>query len=577
MPRWWDRYPERFEWELEALRLAGIPFNLDQDALVAGIARLTVTVTIDGEQHELLVTFPDLYPYFRFEVRAPNLTLDHHQNPFTRQLCVLGRASETWDTSDSVASILVEQVAKVIAANRADAAGDEFAEEERQAEPASEYFPYVPHSIVLVDGAWKIEHSVKSGKMTLGFNELDDKQRPAKLLRCAVLRVQSDSGEELARADSRVVSRYPWTHTARWVRAEKLPLLADAGAFFEAAQALDPRHKNNGPIPVEGGELRVVGVLFPEETGYRQIGEGWLFAVEFLGQRTKKRQEHGYYFARPVRGGPSDFLDRAPELRSLQEERIAVFGLGCLGAPSALEFARSGIGEIALLDGDHVEFSTAVRWPFGLGYAGRLKAQTLALAIEEHYPYTRVEWLNHQLGGTRHSADRERSDEEAMSIMLERTSLIYDASADAGLQYYLADTARQRNIPYVGVAGKQGGWGGYVVRLVPGVTEGCWMCLQHLWGEHFPLPSAASTPFIQPVGCGSPTFLAAGFDMTQLALHGVRMAVSVLTSGSDPRYPEGDWDLLVWSTRDANGAPIPPTAAVHQLPRYSGCSVCGVK
>ena len=81
-------------------------------------SRLHLEVDVDGETLRLVVTFPDFYPYFRFEVQAPDLHLDHHQNPFEKNLCLLRRGTEHWDPGDTVASLLHEQLADVLKTGR---------------------------------------------------------------------------------------------------------------------------------------------------------------------------------------------------------------------------------------------------------------------------------------------------------------------------------------------------------------------------------------------------------------------------------------------------------------------------
>src|SRR5215210_1887138 len=115
---WWERYPERLEWEFEELRADGVPARRDEEAFAAGIARIVVEPTIDGVRHEFVVTFPDLYPYFRFEIEANDLSLPHHQHPFAKRLCTLGRATVNWRISDSVASMIREQVPRVLVAGQ---------------------------------------------------------------------------------------------------------------------------------------------------------------------------------------------------------------------------------------------------------------------------------------------------------------------------------------------------------------------------------------------------------------------------------------------------------------------------
>ncbi len=105
METWWMRNPERLEFELQALRDAGIPFAPMKDSIDQGIYQLRLTPTLNGQTVELIAVFPDLYPYFRFELIGPGLDLPHHQHPFGKALCMVGRqpttgrASFCWPTS----------------------------------------------------------------------------------------------------------------------------------------------------------------------------------------------------------------------------------------------------------------------------------------------------------------------------------------------------------------------------------------------------------------------------------------------------------------------------------------------
>jgi hypothetical protein len=227
-----------------------------------------------------------------------------------------------------------------------------------------------------------------------------------------------------------------------------------------------------------------------------------------------------------------------------------------------------------MLDGDHVDSGTITRWPLGMFVVGQSKTEVLAAVIRQHYPYTVPFSMPHTIGGTR-STRQERSDEDAIATMVDDASLIYDAAAEGGIQHFLADLARERRIPYVAATGVQGGWGGYVLRIIPGTTEGCWMCLRLAWEDNLlPTPIADEKGGVQPAGCANPTFLASGFDMTMMAMHGVRMAVGALTAGEGGGYPAGDWDYMVISTRQSDGALAAPTASVHKLKRHPKCPIC---
>lgn len=281
------------------------------------------------------------------------------------------------------------------------------------------------------------------------------------------------------------------------------------------------------------------------------------------------------YFAR-AGWAPTDGTSvRAPELHPLRRRTIAQFGVGCLGGPSALEFARGGIGELRIVDDDHVDPATTGRWPFGLSAAGLPKVRVIAEFIAQNYPSTRVVAVQHRLGATRGTQGEARSDHEVIEQMTAGASILFDATAEVGVQHYLSDVAAGLGIPYVSVVGTYGGWGGEVVCITPGHTEGCWMCCRYAI-EDGSIPVCPFDPKgkIQPRGCGDVTFTAAGFDMAQLALMAVRTAVAALCRDATGGYPAAPWDVLTLKLRDESGQLIVPEIGGHKLRRHAWCPRC---
>lgn len=285
--------------------------------------------------------------------------------------------------------------------------------------------------------------------------------------------------------------------------------------------------------------------------------------------------ESTIYLARAGRAGADDILVRTPELRVLREKTLCVFGLGCLGAPSTLEFARAGVGELRIVDHDFVDPGTAGRWPLGLSACGLPKAKVLEEFISRNYPSTRVMPVVHLIGGVRDPKGGVPSDLDVLKTVTEGASAIYDATAEVGVQHYLSHLARSLGIPYIGVVGTYGGWGGKIVSIVPDRTAGCWMCYRYAFDDGtIPEPPSDPKGEVQPLGCGDVTFTGAGFDMSLIALSGVRMAVSVLCGGADGSYPPADWDVMTMSLRTEDGRHIAPAFREYKLLKHVDCPYC---
>lgn len=278
--------------------------------------------------------------------------------------------------------------------------------------------------------------------------------------------------------------------------------------------------------------------------------------------------------------GDGDFRRRIPELTPLASKAVALVGLGSLGAPIAIELARSGIGYLTLVDNDIVDAGTCCRWPFGLAAAGHPKALFLEEWIRRNYPWTKVKAVCRHFGAVQ-LADKigsVPSDFEVVEQITSRCDLLIDATAELGVQHFLSDHASGRGITYIAVSGTQGGWGGEIVRIRPRKTVGCWMCYLAAQAARPPLiptPPAKDEPGEQPRGCGSPTFTGAGFDMLQVAVNATRIAASSLCEGCANAYPSFDHDVFVIRLRDeAGAAATSATFETFPLDRHQGCPRC---
>lgn len=281
------------------------------------------------------------------------------------------------------------------------------------------------------------------------------------------------------------------------------------------------------------------------------------------------------HFVRAGTGSRIALQQRTPELRPLADKVVGVFGLGCIGAPTVLELARGGIGELRILDHDIVDPATASRWPLGLSAAGLLKADVLEEFIGANYPSTKVTKFVHRLGSVHQPGSATFRDPAVLCEMFDGASLILDASAELGLHTVLSEWAQREEVPYLGVVGTHGGWGGKVFRVLPHQTDGCWLCYRYACDDgSIPEPPSDPGGTVQPLGCADPTFTGAGFDMAQVALYGVRTAVSTLCDGAEGGYLPIEWDVTHLHFRDKDGRLIAPLYQTHMITRHPKCQRC---
>jgi len=277
--KWWEIY-SKLEDELQELEKAGIKYSLDKEALAIGVVRLELPETVAGEMY---VIFPDLYPYFRFEIYAPELDLKYHQNPFDKNLCIIGRSTYNWIPSDTVASFIIQRLPDVINTAESNDREEVATKEERQAEPLSDY--YSPRCLlrtsIIADGSWVIEDRYKSGKLIIGTRVVD-----VPTCGWAVVEIQDENRNVLACANKYIRKMYSGRDlSARWIRLDEIPLFNENENLFNYLSSKDPfpqkieGHRVKSSKINPGGKLKIRAALFPEEThAWRKSDQGWLFA-----------------------------------------------------------------------------------------------------------------------------------------------------------------------------------------------------------------------------------------------------------------------------------------------------------
>jgi molybdopterin/thiamine biosynthesis adenylyltransferase len=559
MKTWWEQFPGRLEYELEALTRAGIEYEQPLRNNETGVVSLTVKVRQKDQLLELRAEYPPFFPFVRFEVFAPDLTLSRHQHPFSKNLCLLGRSSTNWDVYDTLAGILTSQIPDLLHAVAEQDRRAVEGIEEQQPEPFSYYYDYCANSMVYVDSDWLIDAAIGRGRFQLEIESLSP-------FRAWVIHVEDGDSNEIAKA--KWSSGRGEAIKGRWIRSNTEIRERSAVSILKEAKALNQSLSDPHWCSAFQEKVDVVGIVYPEETQWRTRSDGWLFILRVQHKHVRagfrRGKTYDTYLLRTGRAGSSDVQSRAPELKNIQGKRIAIVGCGALGGPTAIECARCGVSGLNLMDNDFVEPGNSVRWPLGFSAAGYLKTDALASFIKQNYPYVNVRPFSNRLGApvSLGGAIPTQYDE-----FLDGAHLIIDCTAEPGIHYPLSQLSRERKIPYVAMSGTPGLWGGRVFRFVPGKTVGCWSCLCY-WLDEKVIPSPPEDPDgkIVPVGCAEPTFTGASYNALQIASFGMRFAVDALNPA-----PQFEFDVCNVAFNSAVGAKIVPTWTHHKIERHPKC------
>lgn len=135
--------------------------------------------------------------------------------------------------------------------------------------------------------------------------------------------------------------------------------------------------------------------------------------------------------------------------RALGEATVVVVGVGGLGCPAALALAAAGVGELVLIDSDHVSVTNLHRQTlYGPDDVGALKVERAAAALRRIAPGTRIVPLAERLTGV-----------DAQGL-LRGADAVIDATDSFAARFAVADAALAIGVPVVW--GAVQGWHGQV-------------------------------------------------------------------------------------------------------------------
>ncbi|MCA1444430.1 ThiF family adenylyltransferase [Ensifer sp. IC4062] len=556
--------------ELQKLHsVAGESLLVDEEAAAAGILRIEFSWPLsDGRTIGLRAVYPDTFPRLRPHV---SLTCDPSQYPERHcgsegALCLLGRDTRYWQANMSLAEILDENLAHVL---------DGTGAEDPQGEPIEYWWNSLGHasgSFVLVDSEWKLSGYDKG---TVDVLVTASRTEIGRTVRAAILKVNADDGSLLAeRAAPLPAAIFLNAFCARfpWRRDDQLSLPTGSAEQTVGKVAYGNRYET-----CDGADIRLSFTVSKTELQHNEHGDAWVCGMavrEHISRPSRSGPRHRGTVASIVpvfRDGEIDIGYRVPSVASLRGKRIAVVGLGALGSPAAVELARNGCTSLHLMDDDVVEPGNTIRWELGASSWGTKKHDALKRFIEREYPWTSVLAVPHRIGlptGDPHI----RGDTDRLNELLNSVDLVVDASAAPGVTYLLGDICRERGLSLISVFASPNLHGGAVVFHHP--ESGCPVCMAHAnetpegKSGHIPYPNGMNdeSTLVQPPGCSELTFTGASFDLKELSLETVRMAVDVLSSPDE-------WTVSEVRTVNLHDVKrrMPPSWRIDPLERHPDC------
>ena len=297
MKLWWERLPERLEFEEQQLRSLGIDYEIDEAAQKQGrlVIHCKTTLPESDRPIEITAEYPDLYPYFRVHLSTDQLGYEHHQNPFGGNLCLLGRRTSNWIPNGyTLGSMIRDRLPMLVKSNSSNDLPDGI--EEPQGEPFSNYYSYSPGSSILIDSDWTIPSDLNMGTLEIatvggmGQTHYD---------KGVVSVVNDEHGHPVVNMNEKILRAYCGPRlAATWIRLDKPVPINDADEIVRQkidGQVFSSATQNSMPLNGSMKILRIFALLFPEEVGYQQKSDGWLFLYSVQTSNPKKgHRPHGH-------------------------------------------------------------------------------------------------------------------------------------------------------------------------------------------------------------------------------------------------------------------------------------------
>ncbi|APG87010.1 hypothetical protein SAMCCGM7_pB0295 (plasmid) [Sinorhizobium americanum CCGM7] len=539
VPCWEPAWKGRFEFELQDLAsFVGDTLLIDEELLAEGGLRLEFDWRLsDGRIFPLQAAFPDTYPFVRPQVVLrgdPSTFPEKHCSPADGTLCLLGRDTGLWSAEWTLATLLERQLENALNGR---------GPEDPQGEPmevwwnylAPEFKRFVDGSYVLVDSAWDLEDAA-GGSLRLTY--LMEKVGEGISFRGAVDEIKDDNGTVLAtrsfplprelQARSKAAT-FPWRRVDRFAPPPREKWLDGAESLREKIDF------NQRPIDNSSPSISLSVTVQSTELSAGAKGDTYLFPLLFGPARSFRPAKPGQRVSTPslviiptYRAGEGDIGSRVPSVGILRNKTVAVFGMGAIGAPVAIELARNGCRQLVVVDHDVVEPGNSIRWPLGATAWGVRKTAAIKQHVEAEYPWTSVESVQHFIGMP--SASGGEGDRSVLPPIIAKADLVIDATASSGISRLLAEFCKKAAKPLISVFGTSSLKGGIVAYYHP--TSGCPTCREFAYDKRLidkPPGSGESSGLRQPPGCSELTFTGASFDLQELSLESLRLAVDVLS------------------------------------------------
>lgn len=569
--KWYQRYPELFRKEREALESRGFSLN-DKTLEQEGKVEFNGKVNVEGKDYSLIIVYPSGFPDFVPECYSTDFKDARHHDEVNGKLCLYEEWKYYYHGVNGEA--VIERAMEWISKQKTGFSPEEEIDgpEPKQYHRLSILHNSLVQSAIFIpdevysewengEGNFKIKlHKVSQHFYKGLVTELHS--HPTTWKASGVYEQLAANFPEFNGKCFSVDEAPPYFQTQQ----EIISWLASKGhrevveKCKSVAKHLDHPQNFVGPL---------LGIRYLDEVGQRGSIKPRLLiiALKHIAQRKSNLPVRHFPFMifESKEFSQDKLFKRVSALRPLKDKHVVVVGLGTIGSQVALELAKAGVGKMTLVDPDIVDTGNVVRHICDLHHVGIPKVYAVEMVIKSRNPYIEFNPPMTQHWGI--SAD----DDEVVQC-IHSADLVVCAVGLTAVERYIDGIARHVGTPVIYAYSGMGAWSGRVYRVIPGQT-GCYDCHQYeILNETIPaLNSPDDIKEIYDNGCALPSIPGSGIDTGIIANLASRLSIQTLLPNQAEAYQPSNIDHIVWYSQGKAGRLEMFQKAVS---KHGKCTIC---
>jgi len=262
-------------------------------------------------------------------------------------------------------------------------------------------------------------------------------------------------------------------------------------------------------------------------------------------------------------------------LAIINKKNVAIIGLGSGGSLIALHLAKSGIGNLTLIDGDIIMDHNIVRHICSLKDVGRYKTLAVKGYILERVPTIKITTVEKPF------SRENKNVENFFDSLLAKVDLLVSATGDNIMNESINEFCYKRNIPVIFAGAFEKIIGGIMIRIDPRKKSICYRCIYKKYGNDtiFQKPQIIDKNYIKNYGRDVKDMLTQpglGIDIDLITLPTIKFILSTLLEEKDIDESFKS-DIYYWFNKNVHGQNVETFVLYREdrmLEKIPDCHIC---